>query len=134
MPRGWLDSQCGRMQHPPEHDAWNARARLIAATLGLGGFLANFDVTSVVVVMPAIGTDLGIPVDGLAWIIDAYSIAFTATLLVAGALADRFGRRRTLLVGNIWFLVDVPCLWPGVEQLRSSWRPARRRVVARLSS
>lgn len=93
------------MQHPPEHDAWNARARLIAATLGLGGFLANFDVTSVVVVMPAIGTDLGIPVDGLAWIIDAYSIAFTATLLVAGALADRFGRRRTLLVGNVWFLI-----------------------------
>lgn len=93
------------MQHPPEHDAWNARARLIAATLGLGGFLANFDVTSVVVVMPAIGTDLGIRVDSLAWIIDAYSIAFTATLLVAGALADRFGRRRTLMVGNIWFLV-----------------------------
>ena len=93
------------MQHPPEHDVWNARARLIAATLGLGGFLANFDVTSVVVVMPAIGMDLGIPVDSLAWIIDAYSIAFTATLLVAGALADRFGRRRTLLVGNIWFLV-----------------------------
>lgn len=93
------------MQHPPDYDAWNARARLIAATLGLGGFLANFDVTSVVVVMPAIGTDLGIHVDSLAWIIDAYSIAFTATLLVAGALADRFGRRRTLIIGNIWFLV-----------------------------
>lgn len=93
------------MQHPPEHDTWNVRAWLIAATLGLGGFLANFDVTSVVVVMPAIGTDLGIRVDSLAWIIDAYSIAFTATLLVAGALADRFGRRRTLIVGNIWFLV-----------------------------
>ena len=93
------------MQHLSEHDAWDARARLIAATLGLGGFLANFDVTSVVVVMPTIGTDLSIPVDSLAWIIDAYSIAFTATLLVAGALADRFGRRRTLLVGNIWFLV-----------------------------
>lgn len=33
-----------------------------------------------------------------------YSIAFTATLLVAGALADRFGRRRSLLIGNAWFL------------------------------
>jgi len=93
------------MQHSLEHDAWNARGRLTAATLGLGAFLANFDVTSVVVVMPAIGTDLGIRVDGLAWIIDAYSIAFTATLLVAGALADRFGRRRSLIIGNAWFLV-----------------------------
>ena len=71
----------------------------------MGGFLANFDVTSVVVIMPAIGTDIGISVDGLAWIIDAYSLAFTATLLVAGALADRFGRQRTLIAGNACFLV-----------------------------
>ena len=93
------------MQPSPDHEPWNARARLVAATLGLGGFLANFDVTSVVVVMPAIGADLDIPVDRLAWIIDAYSIAFTATVLVVGALADRFGRRRTLVVGNAWFLL-----------------------------
>ena len=93
------------MQHSSEHDTWNTRGRLIAATLGLGAFLVNFDVTSVVVVMPAMGADLGIRVDSLAWIIDAYSIAFTATLLVAGALSDRFGRRRALIIGNAWFLL-----------------------------
>jgi EmrB/QacA subfamily drug resistance transporter len=93
------------MQHSRVDDAWKTRGRLTAAVLGLGAFLANFDVTSVVVVMPAIGTDLGIRVDRLAWIIDAYSIAFTATLLVAGALADRFGRRRSLIIGNAWFLL-----------------------------
>ena len=93
------------MQHAVDPDGWTAHARLIATTLGLGGFLANFDVTSVVVVMPAIGRDLGVSVGGLAWIIDAYSLAFTATLLVAGALADRFGRRRMLLAGNAWFLL-----------------------------
>jgi MFS family permease len=98
-------SHAAAIQHSLDHDAWTARSRLIAATLGLGAFLANFDVTSVVVVMPAIGTNLGIRVDGLAWIIDAYSLAFTATLLVAGALADRFGRRRSLLIGNACFLV-----------------------------
>ena len=93
------------MQNSLERNAWNSRGRLTAATLGLGAFLANFDVTSVVVAMPVIGADLGIRTNGLAWIIDAYSIAFTATLLVAGALADRFGRRRSLLVGNAWFLL-----------------------------
>ncbi|MBV9337811.1 MAG: MFS transporter [Solirubrobacterales bacterium] len=35
----------------------------------------------------------------LAWIIDAYSLMFAALLLPAGALGDRFGRRRALLVG-----------------------------------
>lgn len=93
------------MQPSPAHDAWNARDRLIATTLGLAAFLTQFDVTSVVVVMPAIGRELGIQVDALAWIIDAYSLAFTATLIVAGALADRFGRRRSLLIGNAWFLL-----------------------------
>ena len=35
----------------------------------------------------------------LAWIIDAYSLVFAALLLPAGALGDRFGRRRALLTG-----------------------------------
>ncbi|MFM9924502.1 MFS transporter [Variovorax sp. H27-G14] len=96
------------MQHKP-NEAWNSRARLTAATLGLAIFLAQFDVTSVVVAMPMIGADLGIRDAAIAWIIDAYSIAFTATLLIAGALADRFGRRCTLLIGNAWFLLASLC-------------------------
>src|SRR5580693_6916581 len=35
----------------------------------------------------------------LAWIIDAYSLVFAALLLPAGALGDRYGRRRALLAG-----------------------------------
>ncbi|MER6329340.1 MFS transporter [Streptomyces sp. NPDC001034] len=37
------------------------------------------------------------------WIIDAYSLVFASLLLPAGALGDRFGRRRALLVGLIVF-------------------------------
>ncbi|SDN56054.1 Major Facilitator Superfamily protein [Methylobacterium phyllostachyos] len=93
------------MQYTVEHDAWSGRARLTAVTLGFAAALTNFDVTSVVVVLPSIGTTLGIHAAQWAWIIDAYSIAFTATLLVAGAVADRFGKRHTLLAGNVGFLV-----------------------------
>ncbi|MFJ3789490.1 MFS transporter [Kitasatospora sp. NPDC090091] len=39
----------------------------------------------------------------LSWIIDAYSLVFAALLLPAGALGDRFGRRRALLVGLALF-------------------------------
>ena len=35
----------------------------------------------------------------LSWIIDAYSLVFAALLLLAGALGDRYGRRRALLAG-----------------------------------
>lgn len=96
------------MQHNPDQ-TWNSRARLTAGILGLAIFLAQFDVTSVVVAMPMIGADLGFRDAAIAWIIDAYSIAFTATLLIAGVMADRFGRRRSLTVGNAWFLLASLC-------------------------
>ncbi|XUM22455.1 MFS transporter [Bradyrhizobium oligotrophicum S58] len=74
-----------------------------AFVLSLAGFLTNFDVTAVVVALPAIATELRLGVAGQAWIMDAYSLAFTAALLVAGALADCYGRRRAMLAGNLVF-------------------------------
>src|SRR5947208_13825953 len=62
------------------------------------------------VAMPAIAKDVGLGVAGLAWVIDAYSLAFTGALLASGALADRFGRRRSMLIGNAVFLVaSIAC-------------------------
>ncbi|WP_076865105.1 MFS transporter [Bradyrhizobium mercantei] len=81
------------------------RSNLITFVLGLGAFLILFDVTSVVVAMPGIAGDLGFAVAGSAWVIDAYSLALTGTLLASGALTDRFGRRRAMLGGNIVFLL-----------------------------
>jgi MFS family permease len=73
--------------------------------LGLGTFLTQFDVTSVIIATGDIARDLAFGLRGVAWIIDAYSLAFVAALLVCGALADRFGRRRVLLAGNLLFAV-----------------------------
>ena len=81
------------------------RALLINLALGLSTFLVLFEVTAVVVAMPAVTKDLGFGIAGMAWVIDAYSLALTAALVASGALADRFGRRRCLLAGNAVFLV-----------------------------
>jgi EmrB/QacA subfamily drug resistance transporter len=86
------------------------RSVLTTLALGLSTFLILFDVTAVVVAMPAIAKDVGLDIAGLAWVIDAYSLAFAAALLSSGALADRFGRRRCMLAGNAVFLVaSVAC-------------------------
>jgi MFS family permease len=74
-----------------------------ALALGLAGFLTNFDVTAVIVVLPAIARELQLGVAGYAWVMDAYSLAFTGALLIAGALADRYGRRKAMLHGNLVF-------------------------------
>jgi MFS family permease len=89
-----------------------------ALVLGLAGFLANFDVTSLVVALPLIARELGLGAAGYVWVMDAYSLAFTGTLLVAGALADRHGRRKALLAGNIVFIIaSIACglAWNGLS-------------------
>ena len=83
---------------------------LPATVLGMAAFLTQFDVTAVVVAMPAIAAELGFGVAAYARVMDAYSLAFTGGLLAAGALADRYGRRRALLGGNIVFLAgSIAC-------------------------
>jgi MFS family permease len=82
----------------------------------MASFLTNFDVTAVVIALPALARELGLDVAGYAWVMDAYSLAFTASLLLAGALADRYGRRRAMLAGNgIFALASLACAmaWDG---------------------
>ena len=43
---------------------------------------------------------------GLQWVIDAYTIPLAATVLTAGALADRLGRRRLFALGLMIFTVS----------------------------
>ncbi len=51
------------------------------------------------VALPSLQTDLNATATELQWIIDAYALVFAALLLPAGALGDRFGRKRALLLG-----------------------------------
>ncbi len=99
-------------------DAMKSFRRTPALALSFASFLTQFDVTAVVVALPAIGTDLGFGIAGFAWVMDAYSLAFTATLLACGALADRYGRRRIVLIGNALFAVaSLGCglAWDGTS-------------------
>ena len=55
------------------------------------------------VAIPNLQSDLGATASELQWIIDAYALVFAALLLPAGALGDRFGRKRALLLGLVIF-------------------------------
>jgi EmrB/QacA subfamily drug resistance transporter len=64
-----------------------------------GFLLIVVDMTIVNVALPSIQRDLGYSQSGLAWVINAYLIAFAGFLLLAGRLGDLFGRKRVFLVG-----------------------------------
>jgi MFS family permease len=76
-----------------------------AITIGLGAFIATFDVTAVSLALPAISETFSLDVAGYVWVMDAYSLAFAITLITAGAVADRYGQKLTLVAGAVVFLV-----------------------------
>ena len=63
------------------------------------------DQTIVNVALPSIQSDLGFSQSGLAWVVNAYLIAFGGLLLLAGRLGDLLGRRRLFLAGLAVFTV-----------------------------
>ena len=75
-----------------------------------GFLLIVVDMTIVNVALPSIQKDLGFTQSGLAWVINAYLIAFGGLLLLAGRLGDLFGRKRVFLIGlGIFTAASVLC-------------------------
>ena len=73
-------------------------------------FMLLLDVTIVIVALPSIQRQLDASLTGLQWVVDAYSLTLAALLLTAGALSDRFGRRRLFVLGVILFsLASLLC-------------------------
>jgi EmrB/QacA subfamily drug resistance transporter len=80
------------------------RNRWIALVVLCAGFLMIIlDQTIVNVALPSIQTDLRFSQSNLAWVINAYLIAFGGLLLLVGRIGDLIGRRRIFLAGLVVF-------------------------------
>ena len=73
--------------------------------LCVGMLMIVLDVTVVNVALPNIQSDLGFGSSSLAWVVNAYLIAFGGLLLLAGRLGDLLGRRRVFIAGLVVFTV-----------------------------
>src|SRR5918999_6405144 len=62
-------------------------------------FMLLLDITVVNTALPAVEDDLGASFTELQGVVDAYTLALAAFVLMAGSLADRLGRRRVFAVG-----------------------------------
>src|SRR4051794_32809443 len=67
--------------------------------LCVGVLMIVLDATIVNVALPSIQQDLDFSQSNLAWVVNAYLIAFGGLLLLAGRLGDLVGRRRVFLIG-----------------------------------
>lgn len=75
----------------------------LLAVLCLSLVLIGLDTLVLNLALPRIQHDLGAGTSVLQWIVDSYALAFGGALLMAGGLADRFGRKRMLLTGLVIF-------------------------------
>src|SRR5437763_13609337 len=83
---------------------------LTLAAMSLGYGVVQLDVTIVNTALNAIGTSLGGGVAELQWVVTAYTIAFAAFILTAGALGDRLGAKRIFIAGfAIFTLASLAC-------------------------
>jgi EmrB/QacA subfamily drug resistance transporter len=88
-----------------ERRRWMALYVLCAGVL-----MIVLDATIVNVALPSIQEDLGFSQSNLAWVVNAYLIAFGGLLLLAGRLGDLIGQRRVFLIGlTIFTIASLLC-------------------------
>src|SRR4051794_14957463 len=87
------------------------RSRWVAlVVLCIGMLMIVLDVTVVNVALPSIQDDLGFSQSSLAWVVNAYMIAFGGLLLLAGRLGDLISRRGVFLAGlGVFTVASLVC-------------------------
>jgi EmrB/QacA subfamily drug resistance transporter len=82
-------------------------------------FMVGLDITAVNVALPSIGEQMGASLSWLQWTVSAYTVVMASLLLFSGSMADRLGRRRTLVIGlGVFSVASLLCsLAPTVELL-----------------
>lgn len=72
---------------------------LVVAAASVPMFMATLDNLVMTNALPVLHTELGATVEELQWFVNAYTLAFAGSILLASALGDRFGRRTVFLIG-----------------------------------
>src|SRR3954470_9193962 len=73
------------------------------ALTGASLFMITLDNLIVLSTLPSMQHDLGVSIDRLQWVVDAYILSFAVLMLTGAALGDRYGRRRMLIAGLLVF-------------------------------
>jgi DHA2 family multidrug resistance protein-like MFS transporter len=101
MPAGGSDRELLLHEDPLIH----RRRWFLLGIMCLSLVMVVMSVSGLNVALPSIQKSLDASSTELQWIVDAYALVFAALLLPAGALGDRFGRKRALLLGLVIFAV-----------------------------
>jgi EmrB/QacA subfamily drug resistance transporter len=91
------------LQEVPQAELSRRRRVGVLLICSMSLLIVGLDVTIVNVALPSIGRSFHASVSGLQWTIDAYTLVLASLLMLSGSMADRFGRKRTFVVGLTLF-------------------------------
>ncbi|HYK98939.1 MAG TPA: DHA2 family efflux MFS transporter permease subunit [Candidatus Acidoferrales bacterium] len=78
----------------------------VLAVFALGTFLTLLDLTIVNIAIPSIVDDIHAPLDGILWMLNAYSLVYAVLLITSGRLGDIYGPRQLFGMGVIVFTIS----------------------------
>src|SRR5471030_3529676 len=87
----------------PHQDKDMQKRFLLLLCVSVPSFMINLDANIVAVSLSSIARSLHADFVAIEWVISAYTLAFATLVMPAGALADRFGRKRLLIIGLFVF-------------------------------
>src|SRR4051794_875993 len=87
------------------HERTGTHRVLALAALALPTLLVAIDIAVMAVALPSLARDLDPTSGQLLWITDSYNYLVAGSMLTTGALADRIGRRRMILICAAVFAV-----------------------------
>src|SRR2546430_14318091 len=78
----------------------------VLAVFALGTFLTLLDLTIVNIAIPSIVDDIHAPLDGILWMLNAYSLVYAVLLTAAGRRGDIYGPRQLFGIGVVVFTIS----------------------------
>ena len=78
----------------------------VLAVFALGTFLTLLDLTIVNIAIPSIVDDIHAPLDGILWMLNAYSLVYAVLLITSGRLGDIYGPRQLFAAGVAIFTIS----------------------------
>ena len=99
-------AQEARMSTPPPPSTESVpdpRRWLVLAVMSIGTLIVFLDGTVINTALPNISTKLSATTSQLQWVVDSYILVLAGLLLLGGTMGDRFGRRRWMSIGLLFF-------------------------------
>ncbi|HYX50000.1 MAG TPA: MFS transporter [Ktedonobacteraceae bacterium] len=81
----------------------SSQLSIILVLITLAQFMTVVDFTIVQVALPSIGSEFGVSVNGLQWIVTTYGLTLAGFLLLSGRVGDMYGRKRLFIIGVLVF-------------------------------